>query len=409
MIRQSNFDVNTVRAQFPALNQKVGENPLIYMDNAASTLRCKGMIQRTDEYYSKEASNVHRGAHFLSRQATDAYEQARVTVQNFLGARSSNEIIFTKGTTESINLVAETYGSQLQAGDEVLLTVAEHHSNIVPWQVAAQKYGFEIKFVPLNQNFELDLDTFHLLLSERTKLVSLVWVSNVLGTDFPVQEVIHSCKRVGAKVLLDAAQAVVYHQINVQQLDCDFLVFSGHKIFGPNGTGVLFGKEALLNSLPPYQGGGSMIAKVTTEGSTFLSSPFRFEAGTPNVAGVLGLAAALDYFISLPFHEVQSHLASLTAYMQMQLLAVNGLSLYGSPKNKHGIFCFNIEGLHSSDIGQLLDFEGVAIRTGHHCTQPLWGSLGQTGAARASLAMYNTHSEIDRLILALKKAKEFAT
>jgi len=401
------FDINQIRQDFPNLNVTVHGKPLVYLDNAATTFKPQSVINAIETHYFQETSNVHRGVHRLSEVATANYEGARVKIQKFLNARHSHEIILTKGTTESINLVAGTYGRTfLTAGDEIIISEMEHHSNIVPWQMLCEEKGCALRVIPMNDNGELKFEEFEKLLNERTKFISIVYVSNSLGTINPVKKIIDAAHKRSIPVLVDAAQAVSHHPIDVARLDCDFLAFSGHKLFGPTGVGVLYGKAELLNKMPPYQGGGDMIASVTFEKTTYNVLPYKFEAGTPNVAGVIGLGAAIDYVSSIGLNNIADYKKDLLDYATKALQTVEGLKLIGTAKDKTSILSFVIEGIHAHDVGTLVDQEGVAIRTGHHCTQPVMKHFGVPATSRASISMYNTKEEIDTLVDALNKAKK---
>lgn len=401
------FDINKVRADFPNLNVKVRGKTLVYLDNAATTLKPKQVIDAIDQHYRTGVSNVHRGVHYLSEQATLGFEGAREKVRNFLNAKSVAEIIFTKGATEAINLVAQSYGRGLKAGDEVIISNMEHHSNIVPWQILCQQTGAVLKVVPINDAGEFMFDEYLKLLSPKTKVVAVVYVSNSLGTINPVAKIIDAAHKVGAKVLIDAAQAVTHEPIDVQKLDCDFLVFSGHKIFGPTGIGALYGKQALLEQMPPYQGGGDMIKSVSLKnGTTYNALPYKFEAGTPPIAEAIGLGVAIDYVQQIGMATVAHHRKDLLAYGTQVLSKIPGLKLIGTAKEKTSILSFVMEGIHPHDLGTIVDEEGVAIRTGHHCTQPVMERFGIPATARASLAFYNTKEELDALVNALHTAKK---
>lgn len=404
------MNVNQIREQFPAIHQKVNGHDLVYFDNAATSLKPLKVIERMEKYYRLETSNVHRGAHFLSNQATGNFENARETVRNFLNARDVSEIIWTRGTTDAINLVAQSYaGHFLQEGDEIILSELDHHSNIVPWQIIAERKKLKTRFITLKPTGELDLDQFESLVGPRTKLISVVHCSNALGTLVDIERIIKKGHSVGAKVMIDAAQSVNFMSVDVQKLDCDFLAFSGHKIFGPHGIGVLYGKLDLLNSMPPYQGGGSMIDQVTVDKTTFLKSPQRFEAGTPHISGVMGLAEAIRFVQDIGIENIKAHDQVLTQYAIKELEAVGEVEIYGPREKRGSIVSFNVEGIHSADIGPLLDEQGVAVRTGHHCTQIVMKKLGITGTVRASFSVYNTTDEIDIFIEALRKAKSLLT
>jgi cysteine desulfurase/selenocysteine lyase len=402
------FDVEAIRRDFPILQRQVRNQRLVYLDNAASSLKPTQVIDRISRYYLNETSNVHRGAHYLAEQGTLAYEAARETVAQFLGAKLSSEIVFTRGTTESVNLVAQSYGRQnLKSGDEIILTEMEHHSNIVPWQMIAEETGALIKVIPINDAGELLFDRFLELLSKRTRIVSMLWTSNALGTINSVSNYIEAAHRVGAKVFIDAAQTVSNQKIDVAELDCDFLAFSGHKIFAPYGIGVLFAKQEILEQMNPYQGGGSMIANVTFEKTTWAEVPQKFEAGTPNISGAVALATALDYLSRIGLEAAARHEHQVLEYATKRLLEIKGLRIYGQAAHKASILSFNIDGMHASDIGSLVDQQGVALRAGHHCCQPLMRRLGVPATARASFSIYNTFAEVDLLHASLLKAKEF--
>mgnify|MGYP003394439726 CR=1 FL=1 len=401
------LDINKIRNDFPNLHVSVHGKKIVYLDNAATTFKPTVVIDAIDKHYRHEVSNVHRGVHFLSEQATRQFENSRVLVKDFIHAKSLTEIIFTKGTTDSINLVAASYGRHfLKRGDEIIISHMEHHSNIVPWQLLCKEIGCELKIIPINDAGELVMDEYKKLLSAKTKFVSIVAVSNSLGTINPVKEVIDAAHRQGARVLVDAAQAVTHLPIDVQALDCDFLAFSGHKLFGPTGVGVLYGKEAILDQMPPYQGGGDMIKSVSFKGTTFNNLPYKFEAGTPAIAQVIGLGRAIEYVNSISLEAMHAHKQELLKYGTTQLLTVKGLRLIGTARDKTSILSFVLEGIHPHDLGTIVDEEGVAIRTGHHCTQPVMERFAIPATARASLAFYNTTYEIDILVRALHKAKE---
>jgi cysteine desulfurase/selenocysteine lyase len=396
-----------VRADFPILRARVHGKPLVYLDNAATTQKPRAVIDRLTRFYESENANIHRGVHTLSERATEAYEGARMKVRRFIHAADAREIVFVRGTTEAINLVAQTYGrAQLGAGDEVVLTVMEHHSNIVPWQMLCDEKHARLRIAPMTDNGELQLDVFESLLSERTKIVALTHVSNALGTVNPVRRVIELAHAHGVPVLIDGAQAVAHMPVDVQALDCDFYAFSGHKMFGPTGIGVLYGKAALLDRMPPYQGGGDMISSVSFERTLYNELPYKFEAGTPNVAGAVGLGAAIAYLEDIGLERVHAHERDLLSYGTAALAAIPGLRLTGTAAEKAGILAFVLHGVHAHDIGTIVDREGVAIRTGHHCCQPLMERLGVAATARASLALYNTREEIDVLVSALARVRE---
>lgn len=405
---ESTLNVAKIRADFPTLAREVRGKTLVYLDNGASTLKPNQVIDRISRYYQLETSNVHRGAHYLAEQGTIAFEDSRETVRKFIKAADKNEIIFTRGTTESVNLVASSWGdANLKADDEIILSDLEHHSNIVPWQLIAEKKGARILVIPIDQNGDLDFAAFTKLLSPKTKIVSITATSNVLGSVVPVKKFIAAAHAQGAKVMIDAAQAVSNQLVDVQSWDCDFLAFSGHKIFAPYGIGILYGKMELLEAMPPYQGGGSMISEVTWEKTTWASVPHKFEAGTPSIADAVGLKVALDYVTDLGFDAIKAHKKELLAYAKKTLLDVPGLTLLGNPVEQTAIVSFNMEGAHASDIGALVDQQGVAIRAGHHCCQPLMRKLGVPATARASFSIYNTLQEIDALKSSLVKATEF--
>jgi cysteine desulfurase/selenocysteine lyase len=402
------FNVTDIRKQFPILETQIGGKPLVYFDNAATTQKPKVVLDALEAYYASYNANIHRGIHHLAEKATAAFEATRTTVKEFLNASSTEEIIFTYGTTDSINLVARTYGEQfLNAGDEILITSLEHHSNIVPWQMLCERKGCVLKVVPIDENGDLILDAFDSLLSERTKLVSVVHVSNALGTINPVEYIIPKAHAVGAKVLLDGAQAASHLEIDVQALDVDFYALSAHKLFGPTGTGILYGKKELLLAMPPYRGGGEMIKEVTFEKTTYADLPYKFEAGTPNIADVIAFKSALDYFRSLDITALHAHEEDLLTYATAALKGIDGIRIIGEAKKKVSVVSFVMEGVHPQDIGILLDQQGIAVRTGHHCTQPLMQCFAIPGTVRASFAPYNTRSEIDLLVQGLQKVRKF--
>ena len=401
----SGFDVEAIRQDFPTLHQQVSGHDLVYLDNGASTHKPKSVIDTINHYYTNDNSNVHRGIHTLSQRATDRFEAARSTVRDFLNAQSDAEIIFTSGTTDSINLVASSFvRGMCQAGDEVVITAMEHHSNIVPWQMLEQQMGIKLKVIPIDDQGELLVEQFDALLSDKTKLVAVTQLSNALGTITPLKQMIEKAHAVGAKVLVDGAQAIAHTPVDVQELDCDFYAFSGHKIFGPTGIGVLYGKCDLLNAMPPYQGGGDMIKVVSFSGTEYNELPYKFEAGTPNIAGVIGLAAALDYVSEIGVEAMAAHEHDLLVYGTEKLLQIEGLRLIGNAAEKASILSFQIEGVHASDLGTLLDHQGVAIRVGHHCAMPVMEFFGVDATARASLAFYNNKADIDALVAAINKA-----
>jgi cysteine desulfurase/selenocysteine lyase len=401
------FDVWKIREDFPILRREVNGKPLVYLDNAATAQKPQGVIDTLDRFYREENSNVHRGVHFLSQLATEEYEKARVTAQRFLNAAEPREIIFVRGTTEGINLVASSFGrSNVRAGDEILISAMEHHSNIVPWQILCEEKGAHLRVTPINDSGELRLDEFEKLLSSKTRLVAFVHLSNALGTLNPVRRVIEMAHRRNVPVLLDGAQAAPHLRVDVRELDCDFYVFSGHKLYGPTGIGVLYGKAALLEAMPPYQGGGEMISAVTFEKTTYNTIPNKFEAGTPHVAGAVGLAAAIDYFSALDRDTVEAYEHELLTYATATLQEIPGLRIIGTARAKAGVISFVLDGIHPHDIGTIVDQEGIAIRTGHHCAQPVMDRFGVPATARASLAFYNTREEIDALVNSLHKVKE---
>ena len=400
-------NISKIRADYPILHTQVNGKPLVYFDNGATSQKPKQVIDAIVNYYENYNSNVHRGVHTLSQQATDAYEHARENVKNFLQAADSAEIIFTKGTTEGINLVAQTWGRMnLRQGDEVLITAMEHHANIVPWQMICEEKQATLRYIPITEQGELDLSRLDSLINERTKMVAVVYVSNALGIINPVETIIAKAKSVGAKVLIDGAQAVSHFPVNVQALDADFFVFSGHKLFGPTGIGILYGKKDLLDNMIPYQGGGDMIKNVTLEKTTYNVSPFKFEAGTPNIEGAVGLSAAIDYFQALDSEGIEEHEQELLHYATDRLLSIDGLKIYGESSRKVPVVSFLIEGIHPYDLGFILDKNGIAVRTGQHCTQPIMDFFEIPGTVRVSLAFYNTKSEIDFLIETIHRAKK---
>lgn len=402
------FNVESIRADFPILARSVRDRELVYLDNAASTMKPIQVIDRISRYYREEVSNVHRGAHFLAEQGTVAYEGAREKVREFIGARDVSEVIFTRGTTESVNLVAQTYGrANLREGDEIILTEMEHHSNIVPWQMIASEKGAVLKVIPVTDEGALDKSAFKKLLSDRTKILALTWCSNALGTINDVAFFAREAHAAGAVAFVDAAQAAPQMLIDVKEIDCDFLAFSGHKVFGPYGIGILYGKSALLENMPPYQGGGSMISEVSFEKTTWAVVPHKFEAGTPHISGAIGLGAALQYMQDLGFKAIEKHEQDLLAYATSEIGTIPGVRILGSRSGKAAILSFVVEGAHASDIGALVDQQGIAIRAGHHCCQPLMRRLGVPATARASFSIYNTRREVDLLKTSLLKAKEF--
>ena len=398
------YDIQKIREDFPILDREVYGKPLIYLDNGATTQKPRQVVEAiTDEYYSVNA-NVHRGVHFLSQQATELHEASRETVRRFINARSSNEIVFTRGTTESINLLASSFAdSQMKEGDEVIVSVMEHHSNIVPWQLQAARKGIVLKVIPMNDRGELLLDEYEKLFSERTKLVSFAHVSNVLGTVNPAKEMIATAHAHGVPVLIDGAQSVPHMKVDVQDLDADFFAFSGHKIYGPTGVGVLYGKEEWLDKLPPYQGGGEMIQSVSFEKTTFNELPFKFEAGTPDYIGTTALAKVLDYVSAIGMENIAAHEHELTLYAMQRLKEINRMRIFGEAEHKSSVISFLVGNLHHLDMGTLLDRLGIAVRTGHHCAQPLMIRMGIEGTVRASFGLYNTKEEIDMLAAGIER------
>lgn len=401
------FDAHRIRKDFPILREQVYGKPLTYLDNAATTQKPQSVIDTLTQYYSKENANIHRGIFCLSEQATKRYKSARHKVQEFIGAASDKEIIFVRGTTEAINLVAYCYGRTfLKAGDEILITHMEHHSNIVPWQRLAEEAGIKLKVAPINDQGELILEDFKRLLTDKVKFVSVAHISNALGTINPVNEIIRLAHAKGVPVMVDGAQAVAHTPVNVQALDCDFYVFSGHKLLGPTGVGVLYGKKEFLEKMPPYQGGGDMIRSVTFEKTTYNDLPYKFEAGTPHIAGVIGLGVAIDYIQSIGLDRIQAYEQELLSYGTEKLLQVPGLRLIGTARHKSAILSFVLGEAHAHDIGTILDRQGIAIRAGHHCAMPVMQRFNVSATTRASLAFYNTREEIDRLAAALYEVTE---
>ncbi len=399
------FNIDAIRADFPILSQKVNGKPLVYFDNGATSQKPQVVIDAISKYYQEINANIHRGVHTLSQLATDAYEASRGKIQNHINAKFSHEVLFTSGTTHGINLVANGFASILKSGDEVLVSALEHHSNIVPWQMLCEKTGAILRVIPMDENGELILSEFDKLLSNKTKLVTVNHISNALGTVNPIKYMIDKAHEFGAAILIDGAQAVPHLKPDVQELDCDFYVFSGHKICGPTGTGILYGKEDWLNKLPPYQGGGEMIKEVTFEKTTYAELPHKFEAGTPNIAGGIVLGTAVDYMNHVGFENIQIQEKELLEYGTKRLLEIEGLKIYGTSKDKTSVISFNIEGIHPYDIGTIIDKLGIAVRTGHHCAQPIMNFFNIPGTIRASFAFYNTKEEIDIFVEALKRAK----
>jgi len=401
------FDVAAVREEFPILRQRVHGKPLVYLDNAATTQKPRAVLDALQRYYAEENANVHRGVHSLSGRATDAYDAARETVRGFVHAADAKEIVFVRGTTEGINLVADTWGrAHVRAGDEIVLTEMEHHSNIVPWQILCEAAGARIRVAPMTDAGELRLDELERLLTDRTRLVALAHVSNVLGTVNPVAEVVRIAKARGIAVLVDGAQAVAHMPVDVRALGCDFYTFSGHKMFAPTGIGILYGRRDLLEAMPVYQAGGGMIGRVSFDRTTYADLPYKYEAGTPNIAGVVGLAAAIDYMAALGLDRIAAYEHDLCAYAAAALAAVPGLRLTGTARERGAVLSFVLGDIHPHDIGTILDRDGIAIRAGHHCCQPLMTRLGVPATARASLAIYNTREDVDALVASLNRARE---
>lgn len=401
------YNVEDIRQDFPILQRDVYGRPLVYLDNAATTQKPRSVVEAiSNEYFSTNA-NVHRGVHFLSQKATDLHEAARERVRQFINARSTAEVLFTRGTTESLNLVASSFGEAfLKEGDEVIVSVMEHHSDIVPWQLLRERKGIVIRVIPMDDSGRLDLEAYERLFSERTRLVCVAHVSNVLGTVNPVKQMAATAHAHGAYMLVDGAQSIPHFKVDVQDLDCDFLTFSGHKIYGPTGIGVLYGRESLLEKMPPYQGGGEMIARVTFEHTTYERLPYKFEAGTPDYVGTHALAAAIDYVEALGMDEIVAHERRLTQYAMERLGAIKDMHLYGTTPDKDAVVAFNVGNIHPLDLGTLLDRLGIAIRTGHHCAQPLMQRCGVEGMARASFALYNTMDEIDKLAEGIERVSK---
>lgn len=404
MLTKEGFDIEAIRKDFPILETAVYGKPLVYLDNGATSQKPKQVLDALDQYYMHENANVHRGVHYLSQLATDKYEASRRTIQTYLNAEHEEEVIFTKGTTDGINMLAFSIGETLTEKDEIIISEMEHHSNIVPWQMLAERKGCVLKVAPINELGELDLNAIKGLISTNTKVVSITHISNTLGTINPVEEIIKLAHDVNAVVILDGAQSIQHMKIDVQALNCDFYVFSGHKVFGPTGTGIVYGKKSIMEKLPPYQGGGDMIEKVTFEKTTYNVLPFRFEAGTPNIAGAIGLAAAFEYLNTLPMDEIVAYEKELQVYAQEELTKIEGLKIIGDAKHKTSVVSFVVEGTHPFDIGTLLDKQGIAVRTGHHCTQPLMNIFNIPGTVRASFAFYNTREEVDMLVNAVKRS-----
>jgi len=401
------LDIERVRGDFPILHQEIHGRPLAYLDNGASTQKPRAVIDAISALYEQDYSNIHRGVHTLSERSTALFEGARDRVQRFLNAADRREIVFTRGTTEAINLVAQSYGrTHIGAGDEIIVTEMEHHSNIVPWQLLAKQVGAELRVVPIDDSGTLDLEAYAKLFTPRTRLVGLVHVSNALGTVNPVREMVATAHAHGVPVLLDGAQAVAHQAVDVQELDCDFYAFSAHKLYGPTGLGVLWGRHELLEAMPPWQGGGDMILKVSFAGSTFNTPPYRFEAGTPHIAGAIGLAAAIDYVEALGFDAIARHEMKLLDYASAAVAEIPGVRLIGTAQHKAAILSFVMEGVHAHDVGTVLDFEGVAVRAGHHCAMPVMEHFGVAATTRASFGLYNTRDEVDALVRGLRRVEE---
>lgn len=396
--------IHVIRADFPILQTKIHNKPLVYFDNAATTQKPKIVIDRIQDYYETKNANIHRGVHHLSQVATQDYENARTRIQKYIGAAKSEEIIFTKGTTDGINLVASSFGALLKEGDEILISAMEHHSNIVPWQLLADLKKIQLRVIPIHKDGTLIMDEFDRLLSERTKLVSITHISNTLGTINPIENIIRSSHAVGAKVLIDGAQSIQHGDVDVSSLNCDFFVFSGHKIFGPTGIGVLYGKEKLLEEMPPYQGGGDMIKNVSFEKTIFNELPFKFEAGTPNIIGGIALGTAIEYIESIDRKSAFDYEKKLLTYAEQELLKIEGVQVFGTSSEKTSLVSFNVGSIHPFDLGTLLDKQGIAVRTGHHCTQPLMDFYNIPGTIRASFSIYNTVEEVDLFLNALRRA-----
>jgi cysteine desulfurase/selenocysteine lyase len=401
------IDVNGLRADFPILHQEVHGKPLVYFDNAATTQKPRQVIETVDRYYREDNANIHRGVHTLSERATASFENARSKIQQFINAASRKEIIFTRGTTESINLVAQSFGrSRFKPGDEIIISEMEHHSNIVPWQMLCEQTGAELKVIPITDDGELCLDDYAKLLGAKTRLVALAHISNALGTINPVKEIIDMAHAHNSVILIDGAQAVAHTPVDVQALGCDFYVFSGHKLFGPTGTGVLYGRETLLEQMPPWQGGGDMIKAVTLQKTVFNDLPYKFEAGTPHIAGVIGLGEAIDYVTRVGLERISAHEDDLVHYATGAVTGIKGLRMIGTARHKSGILSFTLEGVHPHDAGTILDHQGIAVRTGHHCAMPVMDHFKIPATTRASFAFYNTREEIDRLVQGLERCRE---
>ena len=403
----TNFNIQQIRADFPILNEKIRGKQLVYLDNGASTQKPQAVIDAESYYYEHQYANIHRGVHYLSQIGTDLYENVRKQVQQFIHAKHDHEVIFTKGTTNAINLVAYTFGRKfINEGDEIVVTEMEHHSNIVPWQMLCDEKKCVLKYIPLQADGSINIEDAEKLITPKTKLVSVVYVSNALGTINPIEELIAIAHKNGAKILIDAAQAIQHFTINVQALDCDFLVFSGHKIYGPTGTGILYGKEGILNEMPPYEGGGDMIKTVSFKGTTYNDLPFKFEAGTPNIAGCIALGTAVKYVQEIGIENISTYETELLNYATEKLSAIEGLTIYGTAKQKSSVISFLLDGIHPYDVGVILDNMGIAIRTGHHCAQPVMDHYEIPGTCRASFSFYNTKEEVDMLVEGILKAKK---
>ena len=401
------LDIQKIRADFPILNEKIRGKQLVYLDNGASTQKPQVVIDAEKYYYEHQYANIHRGVHYLSQVGTDLYENVRKQIQQFINAKHEHEIIYTKGTTNAINLVAYTFGRKfINEGDEIVITEMEHHSNIVPWQMLCEEKKCVLKYIPLQADGSINIEDAEQLITPKTKLVSVVYVSNALGTINPIKELIAIAHKNDAKILIDAAQAIQHFSIDVQALDCDFLVFSGHKIYGPTGTGILYGKEKILNEMPPYEGGGDMIKSVSFKGTIFNDLPFKFEAGTPNIAGCIALGTAIKYVQEIGIDKIKSYETELLNYATDKLLQIEGLKIYGTAKHKSSVISFLLDGIHPYDVGVILDNQGIAIRTGHHCVQPVMEHFGIPGTCRASFAFYNTKEEVDILADGILKAKK---
>ena len=406
-VAASGYDVEKVRRDFPILQERIHGKPLVYLDNAATAQKPQAVLDAIEQYYRHDNSNVHRGVHTLSERATEHYERARSVIQHFINAGDPSAIIFVRGTTEAINLVAQSYGrAHVGAGDEVIITALEHHSDIVPWQMLCEEKGARLRVVPINERGELRLEEYEKLLGPKTKLVALGHISNALGTINPVRKIVELAHRRNVPVLVDGAQAAPKIKVDVRELDCDFYAFSSHKLYGPTGLGVLYGKAALLNAMPPYQGGGDMISSVTFEKTTYNKLPHKFEAGTPHVEGAIGLAAAIEYVSRLGMENIAAHEHDILTYATAKILEVPGVRLIGTAREKAGVLSFVLENVHPHDIGTILDQEGIAIRTGHHCAQPVMQIFGVPATARASFGLYNTRAEVDALVAGLHKVQE---